>query len=321
VEQVNAQQAALREQRRRELQAGIQSQLGRESTMNIEAARERAALERERAAQEFQTGAATTAFGRAKELAQLPKQDFSLTDTELFMKDPEAYRRMMEIRQETGRVPPPPPSKLLTPEEEAQYIRMHPPRPAAAKTLSPYSESNIVNRLQTRLDSQSKVANELQRQISVMDAGLNAARRGDMAAGSQAVLVTFQKILDPLSVVRESEYARSAAGQSLLNRISGAVGRLQSGGAGIPLPELEKFAQLAREMSENSTKHLGTVQKQIQDTGKRYGIPPELITFPDVGTGGGAGGGGERIRVRNKATGKTGTISPQYFDPNKYEKQ
>lgn len=177
-----------------------------------------------------------------------------------------------------------PGSKLLTPEEEAQQLRLRAAGRSGngATTLSPYSESNIVNRLTQRWDTQSKVAVELNRQVALMDAGMTAARRGDLAQGSQAVLVTFQKILDPTSVVRESEYARSAAGQALLARIQGAYDRLAKGGTGVPLAELEKYATLANEMAIKSNSHLGVVKSQIESTAERYKIPKELVTTEDL---------------------------------------
>jgi len=66
-------------------------------------------------------------------------------------------------------------------------------------------------------------------------------------AASQAILVTFQKILDPDSVVRESEYARSAEGQSLRHQIAGKYEQLIQGGAGVPIEELEGFVDLAQQ--------------------------------------------------------------------------
>ena len=59
--------------------------------------------------------------------------------------------------------------------------------------------------------------------------------------------MTFQKILDPDSVVRESEYARSAEGQSLRHQIAGKYEQLIQGGAGVPIDELEGFVDLAQQ--------------------------------------------------------------------------
>ena len=119
-----------------------------------------------------------------------------------------------------------------------------------------------------------------------MHQGMAAARRGDLAAGSQAVLVTFQKILDPTSVVRESEYARSAAGQSLLSRIQGYYDRLAMGGAGVPVEELEKFAQLADEFVKNATSgtSVAMIHDRIGRTADHYRIPRDLIFGAEVPT-------------------------------------
>jgi hypothetical protein len=125
---------------------------------------------------------------------------------------------------------------------------------------------------------------ELERQVTLMDAGMEAARKGDLAAGSQAVLVVFQKILDPTSVVRESEYARSAQGQSLMAQIEGKIEQLSKGGAGVPLSELEKYAALGHKMVEaSSTDYISDVRKRIERTASYYNIPTELVFEGRVG--------------------------------------
>src|SRR3990167_2608244 len=143
--------------------------------------------------------------------------------------------------------------------------------------LTPTMEANIINRLTTQWGTVSAPAKELDRQIGLMDSGLAAARRGDLAQGSQAVLITFQKILDPTSVVLASEYARSAQGQALITRIQGAAERLAKGGTGVSLAELEKFAALAKEAAAVQRKLLPALQDRIGKTADRYKIPRELI--------------------------------------------
>lgn len=153
-----------------------------------------------------------------------------------------------------------------------------------SRPLSQTAEANIINRLTGQWASASKSSKELDRAVSLMETGLTAARKGDLAQGSQAILVTFQKILDPTSVVRESEYARSAAGQSLLNRIAGGAEQLAKGGAGVRLGELEKFANLAREMAKAQKSTLGATRKRLEMTADRYNIPKELVLEGDSGT-------------------------------------
>lgn len=146
------------------------------------------------------------------------------------------------------------------------------------KSLTPNAESALINKLSGQWTTATKPAVEIARQVKLMDAGLEAARRGDLAQGAQAVLVTFQKILDPPSVVRESEYNRSSAGLALMDRVSGAVERLLKGGAGVPLGELEKFANLAREAARaQSTGYLDSQKNRIGQVADRYGIPKTLV--------------------------------------------
>jgi hypothetical protein len=204
---------------------------------------------------------------------------------------------------------PPKTLEMIEAEAEARARGSRKGAPDSMPTLSPVAESNIINRLSNQWGGAVKSTAEISRQVSLMEKGLEAARRGDLAAGSQAVLVTFQKILDPTSVVRESEYARSAAGQALLARIQGAAEQLQKGGAGVPVGELEKFARLAREMASGQTGYLKAVKERIGKTADRYQIPRELVTEEfDFGVEAqpSAGAGGEwmsvgGVKVRKKA--------------------
>jgi hypothetical protein len=149
----------------------------------------------------------------------------------------------------------------------------------------------------------------MKNQVDLMETGVKAAERGDMAAGAQAILVTFQKILDPTSVVRESEYARSASGMSALNMVKGFVDRVQRGGVGVTLPELKKFHQLGLEMVKSAASQLPYIKKQYEDTAIEYGLDPARVIAedplaPGMDTGGGVD---ERVRVVGP-NGETGTI-------------
>jgi len=187
--------------------------------------------------------------------------------------DRATYDRLLKVKEEMGQADDRP--------------RDNSPRP-----ISPTAEAQIINRLTTQWDRVATPVRELDRQVGIMDAGLNAARRGDVNAGSQAVIMTFNKILDSLSVVREAEFLRTAAGQSMVNRIKGAIEKLSVGGAGVPLPELEKFADLAREMAAEQKKFLPAMQNRIGLTADRYGVPRELIfeAAPTPGVSPPAGG-------------------------------
>ncbi len=153
-------------------------------------------------------------------------------------------------------------------------------REPAGKTLSPTSEAAIINRLQVQWDKSNSAAREMNRQFNLMTTGLNRYE-ADPIGGSQAVLVTFQKILDPISVVRESEYARSPQGLALLDRMQGFVERLAKGGAGVPKEELAAMVETAKQFKQNTADSLPGLRARSTRVAGRYGIPTDLI-FDDV---------------------------------------
>lgn len=155
------------------------------------------------------------------------------------------------------------------------------PRP-----LTQTAEAQIIQRLSNQWIAANKPMKELDRQVELMDAGMRAVERGDRAQGDQTILVTFQKILDPPSVVRESEYMRSAAGQSLMNRVQGAMQQLQTGGAKMKPEELKKFAALARDAAAAQRKaaNMDGMRKRLGLTADRYNIPHELIFDAEPGS-------------------------------------
>lgn len=181
--------------------------------------------------------------------------------------DVDTYQRLLRVKKEMGQA------------DDRPRITVN------TGGLSPTMESNVLNRLQKQYDTAMKPAIELNRQLNLMETGLAESKKGNKNAGQQAVLVTFQKILDPTSVVRESEYARTAAGQALLKRIEGAATRLTQGGAGFTDAEVDQFAEFARQAVRGaSSGYTQALRKRVGLSADRYGIPHELV-FVDYDLG------------------------------------
>lgn len=149
--------------------------------------------------------------------------------------------------------------------------------------LTPNQVVQTTLKLQQDWNKESKSYSTMINQYNLMQEGLKQAAKGNMNAGSQAVLVTFQKILDPNSVVRESEYARSPEGVSLISRIQGAVQRLSQGGAGVPLKDLQGFARMASQFITGLKGSLDATRGQIDAAAKVAGIDPNTIYGNDTG--------------------------------------
>lgn len=126
--------------------------------------------------------------------------------------------------------------------------------------------------------AETQAAKTVQQQLALMESSLEAVKNGSAPAGSQGVLVTFQKILDPTSVVRESEYARSGSGLPLMSAIEGQWMKIKEGGAKVPVADLEKFVELARKFAKNQAAFANQTKEQIDELAKEYGLNPALIT-------------------------------------------
>lgn len=144
--------------------------------------------------------------------------------------------------------------------------------------LTPNARLDGTLRLRDRFVKETQAAQAVNTQLMLMKSSLEAVKRGAAAPGSQGVLVTFQKILDPTSVVRESEYARSASGLSLMSRMEGSIDKIVQGGAGVPVQELEQFVTLAEQFVRNQAQAAEATRQQIDSIAKETGLNPANIT-------------------------------------------
>jgi len=176
----------------------------------------------------------------------------------------------------------------LTPEQAgARATAVTVARGAAAAGV-PLSTSQRFDKTEKLAGDWQKIqapTREMQRQFQLMQTGLKRFNEGDKIGGSQAVLVTFQKILDPSSVVRESEYARSGEGLSLASRLEGYIQRLKEGGAGVPPAELAAMVETGRQFLAGLQTWNDAERKRIEGTAQGYGIDPGQIFAAPSGVG------------------------------------
>jgi hypothetical protein len=170
---------------------------------------------------------------------------------------------------------------------DGQIIASRPAAPAAAAAgPTPTAALNATRQLRNDFVRETASARTVQQQLALMKSSLQAVQQGREAPGSQGVLVTFQKILDPTSVVRESEYARSASGLSLLQNLEGRMMRITQGGAGVTPAQLAEFVQLAEQFAINQARFANETKGQIDAMASKFGLDPALITREfDAGQG------------------------------------
>lgn len=106
----------------------------------------------------------------------------------------------------------------------------------------------------------------------------NQKERGKIAV-DQALVITFNKMLDPGSVVRESEFARTPEGQGTIDRAQGFLERLEAGGTGLTDRNREEIIRVARLLSEAQNNEAKKTSSFYENEAIESGIDrPERVT-------------------------------------------
>lgn len=96
-----------------------------------------------------------------------------------------------------------------------------------------------------------KESNMIMPKIGSMEkAYAESLKTKNFVAVDQALITLYNKLTDPSSVVRESEYARTAQNIPLLNQIKGKVQKVMEGGAGLTIEERNALIKMARLMKD-----------------------------------------------------------------------
>lgn len=160
---------------------------------------------------------------------------------------------------------------------------------------------------------------EMQRQLQIMDIGMRRFEGlqadgtpdpagPDRVGGSEAVRVTYEKILDPTSVVREGEYARQGTGLSLLQRMEAFYQRYGTGGGEIPPAVLKGMVETARQFVAG-LENWNTLERQrISETATSFGLDPARVF--------GVAAAADRLEQQRNGAG-TGTATPPPMTPGK----
>ena len=123
-------------------------------------------------------------------------------------------------------------------------------------------------------------------QVKSMDALLKSALSGNMknqAALDQGLITMYNKLTDPNSVVRESEYARTPENLPTINRIIGAIQKVKEGGAGLTNEDRQALVLGARIIGNERGKEFRRSKESYTSLSGKYGIDPSLVvgTLPD----------------------------------------
>ena len=144
------------------------------------------------------------------------------------------------------------------------------------KEISPYTDA--INRqvdLDTKKEAMAlrkefnslpevKLYSDIKMRHDVMKEALDASEKTkNFVAIDQAIISTFNKMTDPDSVVRESEYARTAKDLAIWNKLKGKVQKWMKGGAGLTQND-------RRAMFRMGTRFMRVADKKYQQRKREY---------------------------------------------------
>jgi hypothetical protein len=129
-----------------------------------------------------------------------------------------------------------------------------------------------------------KEANLIMPKIKSMESAFEESKTTkNFVAVDQALITLFNKLTDPSSVVRESEYARTAMNIPLINQIKGKVGKVMEGGAGLTSEERASLMKMAKLMQSGYMDIKGKRVTEYRGYAKQAGINGDDI-IGDYGT-------------------------------------
>ena len=156
------------------------------------------------------------------------------------------------------------------------------------QTMNFYRDRALSDRLRKEFIDRPEVKEfvTVKNSVTSMEALLQGALKGDLnnrVALDQGLITMYNKLTDPNSVVRESEYARTPENLPLVNRIEGAITKIGQGGAGLTNDDRKALVLGAKIIGNERGKTFSTRRQEYVGLAEEYGIDPEIIvgTIPE----------------------------------------
>lgn len=120
----------------------------------------------------------------------------------------------------------------------------------------------------------------IKNQVSSMEGLLDKSKGNGESrlALDQGLITLFNKITDPNSVVRESEYERTPKNLSLVNRFNGALEKLEKGGAGLTQDDRESLLFGAKVIADQRGDIYNETLSNYENLSKQLKVDPKLVT-------------------------------------------
>lgn len=149
--------------------------------------------------------------------------------------------------------------------------------------------------------------------VKIRDAYNRLVSADDSAAGDLNLIFGYMRILDPGSTVREGEFANAQNTAGVPEQIRNLYNRALSGERLSPKQRSE-FRKQAGSIYSGAQRQQQQLTDEYSRLSEQLGVDPSLVIV------GMEQAQQERIRVRLKSSGQTGTIPANEFNPDLYER-
>lgn len=105
----------------------------------------------------------------------------------------------------------------------------------------------------------------------------NPESKKSKGALDQALITLYNKLLDPSSVVREAEYARTPENMAYIQNLEGKVERFKSGGAGLKDEYRQELVDAASTLMKAAESRIGEVVKDYSENATSWGLDPQRV--------------------------------------------
>lgn len=152
-----------------------------------------------------------------------------------------------------------------------------PAPPAPEKPMTKYQKIKLEGELRDDYRKDSTNFVEIARQAKIIESSLN----DDSAAATLASATAFMKMLDPGSVVRESELAMAMKTNGALDRMGNYINVIQSGRV-LTAQQKADFAKLIKAYSNASKEAQRNLNKKYGQISSEYGLDSKRVVVYDV---------------------------------------
>ena len=154
------------------------------------------------------------------------------------------------------------------------------PTPRDMSGLTPYQRVNQEAALRKEFNSSPAVKeyDSVRQQMARVESAIEQAKTSkNFVAIDQALINGLNKMIDPNSVVREGEYARTIQNSPLFNRILGKVDQIRAGGGGFTPEERSALVSLMRDFNRDAESLYQTHASEYERLAEESGIDPKRI--------------------------------------------